>query len=165
MTDRDELQRLARQVEQDRARLEEIQIQIDRVGAILTEHHDTQQVLDRLISDQTTGHVPVGAGILIPFTSKEKVLVDLGSDLYGERTPSQAKQIIEERQNDLTELMETLHLEGKNLRDRIERTAETFTEMAQTPEKSTAEEPTPEPTTQPQKKRRRPFGDELTLDD
>ncbi len=166
MTDRDELQRLARQVEQDRTRLEEIQIQMDRVGVILTEHHDAQNVLDKFNTNQTSGHIPVGAGILVPFTSKEKVLVDLGSDLYGERTPPQAKQIIKKRQNDLTELMEALHSEGQNLKDRIEKTAEAFTEMAQS--NQTSEKNIPEPaleTSPPQKKRRRTFGDELTLDD
>jgi len=166
MTDRDELQQLARQVDRDRSRLEEIQHQIERVNSIQSEHIGTQDVLEALENPNASGHVPVGAGILIPFSTEDRVLVDLGSGLYGERAPNQAKEIISQRQGELIELLEKLQTEGQLLSDRIEKTTETFTQLAQVEEPT--EPPTPEtqkdtqPTT---KKRRKGFGSELTLDD
>ena len=65
MVDSSELQRMARLVDMNRQRLEEIQAQIERIEAVQLEHNDTKQALAALAKGKG-GHIPLGAGVMIP---------------------------------------------------------------------------------------------------
>lgn len=60
MVDAVELQRMARLVDMNRQRLEEIQAQIERIEAVQLEHDDARQALLAL-SSGASGHIPLGA--------------------------------------------------------------------------------------------------------
>jgi prefoldin alpha subunit len=178
MVDSSELQRMARLVDMNRQRLEEIQLQIDRVEAVQLEHDDTRQALNAL-SNGSSGHIPLGAGVMVPIPKGVTTIVDLGSGIFGERTPKDAAELVTKRLNDLTELKSQFEADAAVLTKRIEELAMTFEHSAkemseskeELPEQTTSTTPTtptiptppgPDPTT---KRRRRGVGGELTLDD
>ena len=172
MVDSSELQRMARLVDMNRQRLEEIQLQIDRVEAVQLEHDDTRQALNAL-SNGSSGHIPLGAGVMVPIPKGATTIVDLGSGIFGERTPKDAAELVTKRLNDLTELKSQFEADAAVLTKRIEELAMTFEHAAkeiseskeEQPEETTSTIPTPpgpDPTT---KRRRRGMGGELTLDD
>ena len=74
MDDRTQLQRLAQEVEVLRKRLDEINLRIEQVDAVLSEHTITEAVLQALVShDQERGvstHLPIGSGVCLPYVHK-----------------------------------------------------------------------------------------------
>ena len=175
MVDSSELQQMARLVDMNRQRLEEIQIQIDRVEAVQLEHDDTRQALNAL-SNGSSGHIPLGAGVMVPIPKDTTTIVDLGSGIFGERAPKEAAELVTKRLNDLTELKSQFEADAAVLTKRIEELAITFEHAAkemseekeELPEQTTSTTPTtptppgPDPMS---KRRRRGMGGELTLDD
>ena len=89
MVDSSELQRMARLVDINRQRLEEINQQIERIEAVQLEHDDTKRALHAL-SEGSKGHIPLGAGVMVPIPKESTTIVDLGSGIFGERTPENA---------------------------------------------------------------------------
>ena len=63
MIESSELQRMARLIDLNRQRLEEINQQIERIEAVQLEHDDTRRALKSL-SKGTKGHIPLGAGVM-----------------------------------------------------------------------------------------------------
>jgi prefoldin alpha subunit len=169
MVDSSELQRMARLVDMNRQRLEEIQHQIERVEAVQLEHDDTRQALNAL-SNGSSGHIPLGAGVMVPIPKGATTIVDLGSGIFGERDPKDAAELVTKRLNDLTELKSQFEADAAVLTKRIEELAMTFEQAAKElsgskealPEQTISTPPGPDPTT---KRRRRGMGGELTLDD
>ena len=166
MVDSNELQRMARLVDMNRQRLEEIQSQIDRIEAVQLEHDDTRQAL-KALSNGSSGHIPLGAGVMVPIPKNATTIVDLGSGIFGERAPDDAEILVTKRLNDLSELKSQFEADAALLTQRIEDLAATFEKAAKemteqkTPEQ---EEPANIPESVP-RRRRRGIGSELTLDD
>ena len=168
MSDSNELQQLARLVEINRKRLEEVQLQIERIETVQLEHDDTRRALDSL-SKGANGHLPLGAGVMIPIPKSSTTLVDLGSGIFGERNPEDAALLVQSRLDDLTELKSQFEADAAVINQRIEELSLSFEKAASNISKQTSanEEITEhksEPRDQPPRKRRK-FGGELTLDD
>mgnify|MGYP001238691521 CR=1 FL=1 len=171
MVDSSELQRMARLVDMNRQRLEEIQAQIERIETVQLEHRDTKQALAAL-SKGKGGHIPLGAGVMVPIPSDSTTIVDLGSGIFGERSPESANELVSKRLEDLSELKTQFEADATTLTQRIEELASTFDRAAkeisnaskeiEEPEISSEKEKTPKP---PSKRRRRGMGGKLTLDD
>lgn len=166
MTDSSELQQMARLVDLNRQRLEEINQQIERIEAIQLEHDDTRRALKSL-SDGAKGHIPLGAGVMIPIPKGATTIVDLGSGVFGERTPESAEELVSNRLEDLTQLKSQFEAEATILTQRIEELATAFEKAAksmtqQNEEPINLEEKDDE---KPNRRRRKGLGGELTLDD
>ena len=166
MVDSNELQRMARLVDMNRQRLEEIQFQIERIEAVQLEHDDTRQTLNAL-STGSSGHIPLGAGVMVPIPKGATTIVDLGSGVFGERTPGDAVELVTKRLSDLTELKSQFEADAATLTQRIEELATTFERAAKemTEQKETTPEESPATIEPPTRRRRRGAGGELTLDD
>ena len=71
MVDRAQLQRLAQEVETLRKRLDEINLRIEQVDAVLAEHAITDAVLDTLLARDggrsVSTHLPIGSGVSLPY--------------------------------------------------------------------------------------------------
>jgi prefoldin alpha subunit len=166
MVDSNELQRMARLVDMNKQRLEEIQSQIERIEVVQLEHDDTRQAL-KALSDGSSGHIPLGAGVMVPISKNATTVVDLGSGIFGERSPGDAEVLVTKRLYDLSELKSQFEADAAVLTQRIEELATTFERAAKEMTEQNTSEPeiplgTPEPTP---RRRRRGMGGELTLDD
>lgn len=166
MIESSELQRMARLVDLNRQRLEEINQQIERIESVQLEHDDTRRALKSL-SKGTKGHIPLGAGVMVPLPKGATTIVDLGSGVFGERTPESAEKMVSKRLEDLTELKSQFEAEAAMLTQRIEELAITFEkaaqEMTQQKEEPEAEEENSEEKSS--RRRRKGIGGKLTLDD
>lgn len=166
MVDSNELQRLARLVDLNKQRLDEINQQIERIEVVQLEHDDTRRALSAL-SGGKSGHIALGAGVMVPIPSNATTIVDLGSGVFGERSPDSAKELVSKRLEDLTELKSQFEAEAAMLTQRIEELATTFEKAAQsmTESKQEIEAESPKPEEKPSRRKRRGIGGELTLDD
>ena len=166
MVDSSELQRMAQLVDINRQRLEEINQQIERIEAVQLEHDDTRRALKSL-SEGSTGHIPLGAGVMVPLPKNSTTIVDLGSGVFGERTPENAEGLVSKRLDDLTELKSQFEAEAAMLTQRIEELATAFESAAKqmTQQQEVAETPVEKPEEKPSRRRRKGVGGELTLDD
>lgn len=170
MVDSSELQRMARLVDMNRQRLEEIQVQIERIEVVQLEHNDTKLALNAL-SKGKGGHIPLGAGVMVPIPSNTTTIVDLGSGVFGERTPESAEELVSKRFEDLVELKSQFEADAATLTQRIEELASNFERAANeiSSSQKEIEEPEinsePETNPTPSKRRRRGMGGKLTLDD
>ena len=166
MVDSSELQRMAQLVDINRQRLEEINQQIERIEAVQLEHDDTRRALKSL-SEGSTGHIPLGAGVMVPLPKNSTTIVDLGSGVFGERSPENAEELVSKRLDDLTELKSQFEAEAAMLTQRIEELATAFESAAKqmTQQQEVAETPVEKPEEKPSRRRRKGVGGELTLDD
>jgi prefoldin alpha subunit len=166
MVDSNELQKMARLVDMNRQRLEELQSQIERIEAVQLEHDDTKQALNAL-SNGLSGHIPLGAGVMVPIPKDVTTIVDLGSGVYGERKPEDAEELVAKRLDDLTELKSQFEADAAMLTQRIEELAKSFeTAAKQMSEKKEQTQEKPQTVSEtPSRRRRRGLGSELTLDD
>tara|TARA_B100001564_G_scaffold337538_1_gene328584 strand:+ start:509 stop:1009 length:501 start_codon:yes stop_codon:yes gene_type:complete len=166
MVDSNELQRLARLVEMNRQRLEEINQQIERIEIVQLEHDDTKRALSAL-SNGKSGHIALGAGVMVPIPNNATTIVDLGSGVFGERTPDSAKELVAKRLEDLTELKSQFEADAAMITQRIEELATTFENAAKEMTESNEEEDNTiqKPEEKLPRRKKRGFGGELTLDD
>ena len=166
MVDSNELQRLARLVEMNRQRLEEINQQIERIEVVQLEHDDTKRALSAL-SNGKSGHIALGAGVMVPIPNNATTIVDLGSGVFGERTPDSAKELVAKRLEDLTELKSQFEADAAMLTQRIEELATTFENAAKeiTESNEEADNTVQKPEEKNPRRKKRGFGGELTLDD
>ena len=189
MVDRAQLQRLAGEVETLRKRLDEINLRIEQVDAVLAEHAITDAVLDTLLSHEDgrtiSTHLPIGSGVSLPYRHDGEregtALVDLGTGVFGERPWSDVRTITQQRQADIQHLRDELKEQSDQTETSLAKAAQTFNQLAEqlkqpTPSAPAAtspsqEESTPEPAASsaeptPRRGRRRGmFGGDLTLDD
>ena len=189
MVDRAQLQRLASEVETLRKRLDEINLRIEQVDAVLAEHAITDAVLETLLSHQQgasiSTHLPIGSGVSLPYrhngvAEEGTALVDLGTGVFGERRWSDARTMTGRRQEDIQQLRNELKQQSDQSEAALGRAAQAFNQLAEQlkqspstplpasqpapPASDTTESSTPE---SPQKRPRRRgmFGADLTLDD
>ena len=166
MVDSNELQRLARLVDMNKQRLDEINQQIERIEVVQLEHDDTRRALSAL-SGGKSGHIALGAGVMVPIPKNATTIVDLGSGVFGERSPDSARELVSKRLEDLTELKSQFEADAAMLNQRIEELASTFEnaakEMTESNQETEAEPSKSEENSS--RRKRRGFGGELTLDD
>ena len=189
MVDRAQLQGLAQEVESLRKRLDEINLRIEQVDAVLAEHAITDAVLDTLLAHEDgrtiSTHLPIGSGVSLPYRhdgeAEGTALVDLGTGVFGERPWSDVRTITQQRQADIQHLRDELKEQSDLTESSLAKAAQTFNQLAEQMKQpasppSTASQPTPveatpeadpsaeEPTTR-RGRRRSMFGGDLTLDD
>ena len=164
MSDRAELQRMARLIEMNRQRLGQVEQQLSQLDSVSKEHSETEESLKALISSSDS-MIPLGAGVHLPIANQKKVVVDLGSNVFAERTLESAAEIMSRRQddlqsviNELTEQYISTEQKVKELTSSLEKVVENTT----TPEAVEPSEPTK---STPSRRPRRGFGGELTMDD
>ncbi|MBA46214.1 MAG: prefoldin subunit alpha [Euryarchaeota archaeon] len=177
MVDREELQRLARMVDLNRQKMERIEEQLSKLEAI---HQDQSHVVRavRAIPDEGAEKilVPLGSGVqlVVDVQPDAGAVVDIGTAIQAEMTRKEAADLIEKRQKEISELIESLKQEFDSSEQTVRSLAATFNEGVATLEKETPtpEEPHPpedelESITEdkPRSRRRRGIGGELTLDD
>lgn len=184
MVDRAQLQRFAQEVEVLRKRLDEINMRIEQVDAILSEHSVTEALLDALLAHEDgrsiSTHLPIGSGVSLPYRHEGEeegiALVDLGSGVFGERPWSEAKTITGERQADIQHLRNELKVQSDQTEASLAQAAQAFNALAEqmkqptntAPTPAAAEDAPPSPSTSPSNRRPRKrgmFGNDLTLDD
>jgi len=164
MSDGAELQRIARLIEMNRQRLGQVEQQLSQLESVSKEHSETEESLIALISSSDS-MIPLGAGVHLPITNQKKVVVDLGSSVFAERTLESAAKIMSQRQEDLQSVIKELTEQYISTEQKVkELTAslEKEVENTTTPGATGPSEPTK--TTQPRRPRRG-FGGELTMDD
>jgi prefoldin alpha subunit len=162
-----DLQQIARMVDLNRQRLEEVQSQLTRVDSVLFEHEETIAALDSL-SEGSKGHIPLGAGVMVPISQDITTIVDLGSGIFGERLPKDASEIVKARHADLSEIKKQFETEIITITNRIEELSQSFDKLSSELTKSSTEVTNDEPQeeqSKPKPRRRRRIGEELTLDD
>ena len=166
----EELQRLASLVEMNKARLEEVGKQSERIYSVISEHESAIISLSAIYSNRS-GHLPIGAGILIPLpsTDEQKTLVDIGSGIIAEKNHNEAIIILESRIKELKTVLEKMDSEAQILQNEINKLSLEFSDIANRLKPSNNEETTEtdaiDLTNEKPKKHRRRFGNELTLDD
>ena len=170
MNGSEELQRLASLVEMNKARLEEVGEQSERIYSVISEHESAIISLSA-ISSGRPGHIPIGAGIMIPLqsTDEQKTLVDIGSGIIAEKNHDDAIEILQSRIKELNIVLRKMSTESQVLQTEISKLSLDFTEIANRLQNPTSPLPTTEEPSDPEeekpKKQRRRFGNELTLDD
>ncbi len=164
MSDRAELQRMARLIEMNRQRLGQVEQQLSQLDSVSKEHSETEESLKALISSSDS-MIPLGAGVHLPIANQKKVVVDLGSNVFAERTLESAAEIMSRRQedlqsviNELTEQYISTEQKVKELTYSLEKEVENTT----TPEATLPSEPTKSTSS---RRPRRGFAGELTMDD
>lgn len=189
MNERETLQRLAKEVEGLRGRLNQIAGQLEQVDAVLAEHNVTEAVLKSLLqrpSSSSTAHVSIGSGVSLPYSPDAEegtALVDLGSNVFGERPWSDALSITERRRVDIQDLRDELAAQSEQTERQLAAGAQAFNRLASSLESNAATSAsTPAPLAEPPQvpveeapppasppagrpRRRGMFGGELTLDD
>ena len=189
MNERETLQRLAKEVEGLRGRLNQIAGQLEQVDAVLAEHNVTEAVLKSLLqrpSTSSTAHISIGSGVSLPYSPNAEegtALVDLGSNVFGERPWSDALSITERRRVDIQALRDELAAQSEQTERQLAAGAQAFNRLASSLESNAATPaPPPAPLTEPslvpveeaptpasppagRPRRRGMFGGELTLDD
>ena len=189
MNERETLQRLAKEVEGLRGRLNQIAGQLEQVDAVLAEHNVTEAVLKSLLqrpSSSSTAHVSIGSGVSLPYSPDAEegtALVDLGSNVFGERPWSDALSITERRRVDIQALRDELAAQSEQTERQLAAGAQAFNRLASSLESNAATSAsTPDPLAEPPQvpveeapppasppagrpRRRGMFGGELTLDD
>ena len=184
MVDRSELQNKARLVESHRQHLDELQRRMDQVINVTNEHQITTEILNRLISMSQEGkakaHVSIGSGVTLNFHHEDEAegtaMVDLGSGIFGERKWADVVEILKIRQEEFTDLHETLLKQAGAIEEKLGALAKEFNEAAEKLQPKTQESPTPpqqkqleqngEEKAKPKSRRRGGmFGSDLTLDD
>tara|TARA_B100000902_G_scaffold23515_2_gene28310 strand:- start:2472 stop:3005 length:534 start_codon:yes stop_codon:yes gene_type:complete len=177
MVDQEELQRLARMVDLNRQKMERIEEQLSRLETI---HQEQSHVVRAVRSIPSEGAenilVPLGSGVqlVVDVQSDAGAVVDIGTAIQAEMTRQEAANLIEKRQNEISELIQSLKQEFDTSEETIRSLAATFNEGVASLENETKapdEPPTPVEETEipiedkPRSRRRRGIGGELTLDD
>ncbi|MBT6972598.1 MAG: prefoldin subunit alpha [Euryarchaeota archaeon] len=163
MSDKAELQRIARLVEVNRQRLQQVEEQLTQLLTVKQEHEETEQTLLAL-QQKGTKMIPLNSGVHLPSSGTDKVVVDLGSNIFGERSIESAIEIMHSRQQDLEAVIIEINEQKIATEERIQELVKTFQET--TPQQIPEEEPPAElEQVKPQNTRRRRGFGELTLDD
>ena len=167
MVDSTELQQMARLVDMNRQRLEDVQNQLEKIEIIILGHGDAHKALSAL-SEGKAGHIPLGAGVMVSTSTKPTALIDFGSGVFGERDHQGAAKMVAHRLEDIVELKSQFEEEASQLTERIEELAKHFEEAAEEYKaEKTQSVTTPKPVDDKQNpsRRKRGFSSELTLDD
>ena len=105
MQPKDELQRLARLVDMNKKRLDEIEFQLERLQNVVEEHQSALHSI-QAISSSNKGHIPIGAGVMIPLNSESEP-----STLW-----TQEVSIAEKSHEDTTQLLINVQMNSKTFK-------------------------------------------------
>ena len=167
----DEARRISRLIEANHSRQEALRAQLERLSTLLDEQTRAQGTLEATAT-QTNKRtmIPLGSGVQIPVTIEEGAhpVIDIGSGVQIETTHEKAIQMLNQRNTELTNLIESMVEESRaidstilELTNQIEN--HQLDTTPETPKESTDQET---PQSQPKKRTpRRKRGTELTLDD
>ena len=168
----DEARRLARLIEANHTRLQNMKSQVERLNTLFEEQsraHNTLESVRKVDGGMTM--VPLGSGVQIPVQVKSDLnpVIDIGSGIQIETDGEKALEMLDQRNRELEGLIQNLLLEIKQADETIIDMEKQLMELNEI-SKISEEPPTrsrSEPTTsQPKaKQRRRKRGTELTLDD
>jgi prefoldin alpha subunit len=166
----DEARRITRLIEANHSRQEALRAQLERLSALLDEQTRAQGTLEATaMQTNKRTMIPLGSGVQIPVAIEEGALpvIDIGSGVQIETTHEKAIQMLNQRNAELTNLIESMVEESRAIDSTIaELTNQIEAHQPDTtpkPKESTVQEP---PQSQPKKRTpRRKRGTELTLDD
>ena len=169
--DREELQRIAQQVEVNRERLQNLESQVVRLEEVRQEQARAIMALEAIPeSGASDAMIPLGGGVQIiaDIPSEAGAVVDIGSGIQAEKTRQEALEILSTRNQELLRLMDSLKSEFDETEKLVIELATQFNdgvtelqdESPETPEATSSGESESRP-----KRRRRKRGTEFTLDD
>ena len=163
--DQQELQRIAQLVEMNRQKMARIEEQMTRLSEIRMEQLGVIASLKTLATGQPT-MIPLGAGVQLPASpTGDTVVIDIGSGVQAEKPRAEAIEILENRLNEVDEVMTTLQNEFADTEKIVAELATTFSDAAKQLQQSAEEVEPPKESTPAPKRRRKKHGTELTLDD
>ena len=184
MTGREELQRIARMVDIHRQKMERIEEQLTRLESIHLEQGQVVRAVRAIPNEGMVGAMlPLGSGVqlMVDIPGDSGAVVDIGTAVQAEMTRVQAADLIEERQIEISTLIDSLKKEFDSAEATVRELAETFNQGVAAMDEATPSdesEPTSTPTIQDEvlpeseqenterpRRRRRGIGSELTLDD
>ena len=166
--ERDELQQISQMRELYHQKVAQIEEQITKLDQVIHEHETAHRSLKQLAKgDAKEGLIPIGAGVQIPieYTNIKSTLIDIGSGIHAEKSLEETSKVLEIRIGELKELIEQLVTEHSTtkqaiseLNHKLETTIQSIENPSTLPIKKEQAKPK-------QKKKRRRYGGELTLDD
>ena len=163
--DQQELQRIAQLVEMNRQKMARIEEQMTRLSEIRMEQLGVIASLKTLATGQPT-MIPLGAGVQLPASpTGDTVVIDIGSGVQAEKPRAEAIEILENRLNEVDEVMTTLQNEFADTEKIVAELATTFSDAAKQLQQPAEEVESPKESTPAPKRRRKKHGTELTLDD
>ena len=167
----DEARRITRLIEANHSRQEALRAQLERLSALLDEQTRAQGTLEATaMQTNKRTMIPLGSGVQIPVTIEGGALpvIDIGSGVQIETTHEKAIQMLNQRNTELTNLIESMVEESRAIDSTIvELTNQIEEHQSDTTPKPSKESTDQEPPQSQPKKRtpRRKRGTELTLDD
>ena len=179
MTGREELQRLASIVENNRKKLEDLENRKQKIVEILDEHDQTISILRQLNESETrAAKINIGCGVSLPYSGKSKdvkAFVDLGSGIFGEQDMDSTLQITQQRKESVLEVDKMLDQQIDQISEIIQTAAMEFNKAAEALKSSVTSVQEATPSTEPKQEEEKPAevkrisrrrrGTELTLDD
>ena len=141
----EELKNMARLIDLNRQRLEQLQDQISRLEMVQTEAVDVETSLteiSRITSEaisssaenkQNKVMIPIGSGVHIPTAVEDNTtsVIDIGSGIFAEKSPDEAAAIIRTRITELGIIITELNNEAKTISTKITEMSTEFNLAAQ----------------------------------
>ena len=167
--ERAELQQISQMRELHHQKIAQIEEQISKLDQVIQEHETTNRSLKQLIKgDVKEGLIPIGAGIQIPiqYSNVNSTVIDIGSGIHAEKSLEESSKLLEVRIEELKQLIDQLVSEHSTTKQAIAELNQKLELTMQSIEKTkTTKEPVKNNQKPKQKKKRRRYGGELTLDD
>ena len=106
----DERERLTYEYQYYKAQLEEMQKQMSSVRMVSEEMQGTILALEGLKETKEEALLPIGSATYVKakVSPKSKVLIDIGARIILEKTPEEAKELLEKRKEDLAKTAEKI---------------------------------------------------------
>ena len=163
---REELKNISQMRELQHQKIVQIEEQISKLDQVIQEHETVLRSLNQLTKvEDNEGMVPIGAGVQIPikYTNIKSTIIDVGSGIHAEKSLEDTIKLLETRITELKELIDSLVEEHTTTTASIREINQRLEEAVNVEEKQPQQEYKNKE--KPQKKRRRRYGGELTLDD
>jgi len=168
----DEARHLARLIEANHTRLQNMKSQVERLNSLLEEQSRAHNTLESVRKgDGGMTMVPLGSGVQIPVQVEPDLspVIDIGSGIQIETDGEKALEMLDQRNRELEALIQNLLLEIKQADETIidmEKQLMELNDGSKISEEAPARSESEPTTSQPKaKQRRRKRGTELTLDD
>jgi prefoldin alpha subunit len=141
----EELKNMARMIDLNRQRLEQLQDQVSRLEIVQVEAGDVETSLlamsrlsnaaESAQSDKKENKVmiPIGSGVHLPTTveANTTAVIDIGSGIFAEKNPDDAAKIIRTRITDLGIIITELNIEAETITEKINAMSAEFNLAAQ----------------------------------
>ena len=141
----EELKNMARLIDLNRQRLEQLQDQVSRLEIVQAEDADVETSLTEIsrIASEATSHpsekkqnkvmIPIGSGVHLPTTVEANTtsVIDIGSGIFAEKNPDEAAPIIRTRITELGIIITELNNEAETITAKITEMGTEFNLAAQ----------------------------------